>query len=191
MSNATTSVLARARPGDAVAAAFTALTWIAAYRLNTWAFAPAQASDFVSLVFLPAGVRILAVLIFGWPAAVGLFAGSLVTAAPIWHFPAAVVPGLISALGPVIAVYVGTRSMHLRDDLQGTTLRQMTLISIADGLCNAVPSNIFFWLQHRIATPYQDDLQMFVGDLLGTFILLYAAAVLMRLALKLRRALSS
>ena len=186
MSDATTPFLTRPRAGAAVASALTALTWIGAFRLNAWAFASAQSGNIVSLVFLPAGVRILAVLILGWPAAVGLFAGSLVTAAPIWHFPAAIVPGLISALGPVAAVSIGTRSMRLRDDLRGTTVQQMTVIAIVDGLCNAIPSNVFFWLQHRIATPYQDVVPMFVGDLVGTFALLYATAVLVRLVLRLR-----
>ena len=171
---------------DAGAAAIVALVWIGSFYLNDWAFSSAEKTAFVNLIFLPAGVRILAVLILGWPAAVGLFFGSLITAAPIWHLPAAIIPGFVSALGPAAAVFVGTRSMRLRDDLSGINVRQMALISIADGLCNAVPSNLFFWAQHRIASPWQDVLPMFVGDLLGTFALLYIGAFMLRLALKLR-----
>jgi len=171
---------------DAGAAAITALIWIGAFYLNEWVFFSTEKTAFVNLIFLPAGVRILAVLILGWPAAVGLFFGSLITAAPIWHLPAAIIPGVISALGPAAAVFIGTRSMRLRDDLSGINVRQMALISIADGLFNAVPSNLFFWAQHRIVSPWEDVLPMFVGDLLGTFALLYAGAFMLRLALKLR-----
>ena len=167
--------------GDAGAAAITALAWIGAFYLNEWAFAAAERNHFVSLVFVPAGVRILAVLILGWPAAIGLFFGSLITAAPIWHLPAAIIPGLISALGPAAAVGIGTCSMRLRDDLQGITPRQIAIISITDGAFNAIPSNLFFWLQHRVATPWHDVAPMFVGDLLGTAALLYLAGVVMRL----------
>ena len=177
----------RPAPGDAGAAAVTALVWIAAFYLNEWAFAVAERTHFVNLVFLPAGVRILAVLIVGWPAAIGLFFGSLITAAPIWHLPAAIIPGLISALGPAAAVGIGTRSMQLRDDLKGITPRQIAIISFADGLFNAVPSNLFFWLQHRVASPWQDVLPMFVGDLLGTVVLLYVAGVALRLLLRWRQ----
>ncbi len=113
----------------------------------------------------------------------GLFFGSLITAAPIWHLPAAIIPGFVSALGPAAAVFVGTRSMRLRDDLHGITVRQISLISVADGLFNAIPSNLFFWTQRRIATPWQDVLPMFVGDLLGTFALLYLGALVIRLVL--------
>ncbi len=172
---------------DAGAAAITVLVWVGAFYLNEWVFSSAEKTAFVNLVFLPAGVRILAVLIFGWPAAVGLFFGSLITATPIWHLPAAIVPGFVSALGPAAAVFVGTRSMRLRDDLSGINVRQMTLISIADGLFNAVPSNLFFWTQHRIIRPWQDVLPMFVGDLLGTFALLYLGALVMRLLLAAHR----
>lgn len=171
---------------DAGAVAIVALVWIGSFYLNDWIFSSAKKTAFVNLIFLPAGVRILAVLILGWPAAVGLFFGSLITAAPIWHLPAAIIPGFVSALGPAAAVFVGTRSMRLRDDLSGINVRQMMLISIADGLFNAVPSNLFFWSQHRIASPWQDVLPMFVGDLLGTFALLYLGAIMLRLALKLR-----
>ena len=171
---------------DAGSAAATALIWVGSFYLNEWVFSSAEKTAFVSLIFLPAGVRILAVLILGWPAAIGLFFGSLITAAPIWHFPAAIIPGFVSALGPAAAVFVGTRSMRLRDDLSGINVRQMALISIADGLFNAVPSNLFFWTQHRIVSPWQDVLPMFVGDLLGTFALLYLGAFMLRLALKLR-----
>ena len=173
--------------GDAGAAAITAVAWIGTFYLNEWAFAAAERTHFVNLVFLPAGVRILAVLIVGWPAAVGLFLGSVLTAAPIWHLPAALIPGLISALGPAAAVGVGTRSMRLRDDLKGITPRQIAIISITDGVFNAVPSNLFFWLKHRVATPWRDVAPMFVGDLLGTVALLYLAGFGLRLLLRWRQ----
>jgi hypothetical protein len=173
--------------GDVGAAAITALAWVGAFYLNEWAFATAERTHFVSLVFLPAGVRILAVLILGWPAAIGLFFGSLITAAPIWHLPAAIIPGLISALGPAAAVGIGTRSMRLRNDLKGITPRQIAIISITDGVFNAVPSNLFFWLQHRVATPWHDVAPMFVGDLLGTAALLYLAGFALRLLLRARQ----
>lgn len=181
-----TPIFRRPSANDAGAVAITALLWIGSFYLNEWAFTAAKKTSFVNLIFLPAGVRILAVLVLGWPAAIGLFLGSLVTAVPIWHLPAAIIPGFVSALGPAAAVFVGTRSMRLRDDLSGINVRQMTMISIADGLFNAVPSNLFFWSQHHIATPWQDVLPMFVGDLLGTFALLYVGAFALRLALKVR-----
>ncbi len=170
---------------DAAAIALTALLWIGAFYLNAWAFSSAEKTAFVSLIFLPAGVRILAVLIAGWPAAIGLFLGSLVTATPIWHLPAAIIPGFVSSLGPAAAVFVGTRSMRLRDDLRGINVRQMAIISIADGMFNAIPSNVFFWMQHRIITPWRDIAPMFVGDLLGTFALLYFGAIVFRLVLRM------
>ena len=186
MAESSSSIFRRPVLADAGAVAATALLWIGAFYLNAWLFASAAQTRLVDLVFLPAGVRILAVLIFGWSAAIGLFIGSVVTAAPIWHLPAALVPGLISALGPAAAVFVGTRSLQLRDDLSGIGLRQVAIISIADGAFNAVPSNVFFWWRHRIATPWQDVLPMFVGDLVGTFVLLYLGALALRLLLRAR-----
>ncbi len=187
MTPTATSIFRRPTIKDAAAAAITALLWIGAFYLNESAFHSAEKTAFVSLIFLPAGVRILAVLMLGWPAAIGLFLGSLVTAAPIWHLPAAIIPALISALGPAASVFVGTRALRLRDDLQGIRVSQMALIAVADGLSNALPSNVFFWTQHRIATPWQDVAPMFVGDFVGTFVLLYVGAMTLRLLAKVLR----
>ena len=170
----------------AATASLTALLWVGTFYLNDWVFAATEKTHFVNLVFLPAGVRILSVLVFGWPAVIGLFLGSVVTAIPFWHLPAALVPALISSSGPAAAVLVGRHSMSLQEDLQGIQPRQMAFISMADGAFNSLPSNLFFWLQGRVASPWQDVPPMFVGDLLGTFLLLYLGAVSVRLLLRWR-----
>ncbi len=177
----------RAVASDLGAVAATALAWIAAFHLNDWLFARAELSSFVSLIFLPAGVRVLSVLLLGWPAVLGLFVGVVIVAIPNWHLPAAFVPAAISAMAPAVAVTVATRSMRLRDDLAGITPRQMAIISFAEAALNALPSNLFFWAEGRTVSPWLDVWPMFLGDLLGTLLLLYCAAVLLRLFLRFQR----
>ncbi len=172
---------------DLGAAAATALAWIAAFHLNEWLFASLALTSYVSLIFLPAGIRVLSVLLLGRPAVLGLFVGVLVIATPHWQLPAALVPAVISCLAPAVAVAVATRSMALRDDLAGITLRQMAIMAALEGAINSVASNLFFWLDGRIPTPWKDVWPMFTGDLLGTILLLYASAFALRLLLRLHR----
>ena len=57
----------------------TALAWRAAFDLNMWLFSDAALTDRAHWVFLPAALRIMAVLILRTPGALGLMLGAYLT----------------------------------------------------------------------------------------------------------------
>jgi len=50
-----------------------AITWLIFFKLNAFIFASFEKSPFVNLVFIPAGVRLIAVLVFDELGVLGLF----------------------------------------------------------------------------------------------------------------------
>ncbi len=58
--------------------------WIGLYDLNCWAFEAFMVSPLIAWVFLPAAVRLLVVLLGGWPGALGLGLGTLITNGPVF-----------------------------------------------------------------------------------------------------------
>ena len=82
-----------------------AIAWTLLFKLNMWAFKSLEVNHFVSWIFLPAFIRILSVLLFGWAAVTGLIIGAIITSNPadIGHTTPYVL-ALISGVGPMIAV---------------------------------------------------------------------------------------
>ena len=58
---------------------FVALSWVGLWHLNNFLFDAAEVAPLVSLIFLPAILRPMAILLFGFPGAIGLILGAAVT----------------------------------------------------------------------------------------------------------------
>jgi hypothetical protein len=58
------------------------------------------------------------------------------------------------------------------------------VFAITGAVFNAVPHNIYFYLSDRMASPTDGLVPMFLGDLLGTLVVLYAVSFVLRLMFK-------
>jgi hypothetical protein len=65
-----------------------AVLFVGFFQLNNWAFSIFEYSEGISWVFLPAGFRVILVLVLGLPGALGLMLGSwfIDKTVPHWHF---------------------------------------------------------------------------------------------------------
>jgi len=141
-------------------------------------------SAYASWVFLPAALRMLAVLLCGWTGVVGLFLGSLATGLYTHGLSD---PGMLivlaglSALSPMVAFLICTRWFGWRSDLRGLKATQLVVLSVLVSLCGAGLHNLHFVAIGATADIGQTFTAMFVGDLVGTFIVLYGAKVLIGL----------
>lgn len=154
----------------------TAALWVSLYHLNEWAFTHFEESRGANWIFLPAGLRLLAVLVWGWAGALGLWVGTFVTASMVFGCGSAAVwvaPPL-SALAPLIAVGLLRKPLGLRPDLQGLRAADLAQLALASAtLSAALHSLAFVWVGAALANP-ADVITMLVGDLVGTFVVLYA-----------------
>jgi hypothetical protein len=163
-----------------------ALTWFALYELNTWLFSRIHLTGFISWIFLPAAIRMLAVMVGGWTGALGLFLGAILTNLSLLKyepFNIVVLAGL-STLGPLVAFNLCTRWLKLPRDLSGLQRSQLLVFAIAGAIFNTIPHNLYFYVTGLSPDAWSGVVPMFVGDLTGTLIVLYLASLAVRLLTK-------
>jgi len=116
---------------------FVALAWVGLWHLNGFLFNAAEVAPLVSLVFLPAILRPMAVLIFGVSGAIGLILGAAVTL-PLISPPSLPIlliilsNGLVAWLVLLLLRRIPTYRSELTYDMTGLTLRTIILFRGAD-----------------------------------------------------------
>jgi hypothetical protein len=165
----------------AVAASVAAL-WVGLFKFNSIFFEYLGVSQYISWVFLPAAIRMISVMLFDWVGAAGLFVGAVITSDPVLNhnFSDAITLAGMSALGPVLAVTFCTKWLRMSENFSGLGPRQLTLFGLVGALCNVIPHNIYFYVTDRMQSPLAGVIPMFVGDLLGTVIVLYVSALVLK-----------
>ena len=164
-----------------------ALTYWLLYQFNDWLFINFEVSRSISWIFLPAAIRIIAVLLFGWDGVAGLLSGSIVMAFP-WHGDASVNSCIVSALSsicPMLAVTSGAYLMKTKADLNGLSAKQLFVFALLGALINSLVQNLYFQLSGTANSWLTGLVPMFVGDFIGSMIILYCASMLIRFLLHL------
>jgi len=132
--------------------------------------------EFTHLVYLPAGVRLLAVAIYGWIGILGIMLGWLFchvfggekTLLECLYY------GFISGFSAFIAVLMWQRHYRVNDVFEGITSRLVVYLVL---MC-AVISSLIRYVYLASIDPLTSFLTVFfigcIGDILGSFIVLYA-----------------
>ncbi len=152
--------------------------------LNAYLAGYGQFSGGVVLVYLPAGLRLLLTLLFGWDALAGLLLSS-VAAIYYFHFPfdldRALVGGMLTAIAPYIAYLAARRVFRIEPELRNLDARKLLFCVVLYALVNALLLGL--WVDHvmKLGQPATTVRQVFVADLLGTLIVVYALKILLSL----------
>ncbi|THC41960.1 hypothetical protein [Massilia sp. Mn16-1_5] len=152
--------------------AFIALNW-----LNELAFIRLEQSNGINWVFLPAGIRLLATLLFGFAGFVGLLVASIYL--NFHHFTFAdevrALSGAIAAAGgPYLAYLFAKHWFDLGPRLANLTAGRLLFTGVLCGLMSPIFHHAFMWVQtgHVDWTAF---IAMTTGDIVGILIVLYAA----------------
>jgi hypothetical protein len=177
------------RPGTGAMVLFAmgvATVWVALFQLNDLLFSELNLTGFITWIFLPAAIRMFAVMIGGWAGALGLFVGAILTNLSLLEVEPlnAMVIAALSALGPVIAVHLCTRWLQLPGDLAGLQRSHLLVFALAGAVFNVFPHNLFFYTIGLSHDAWSGVLPMFVGDLSGTLVVLYLASFSIRIVAK-------
>ena len=160
-----------------------AIAWLFFFKLNSFIFSHLEKSQFVTLVFMPAGVRLVAVLIFNELGVIGLFVGALITSPIVGTNPTeALIISLISALNPYLAVLITKRLLHVDNLLKKLHAKELILMGLFSALLNSL-SHYFYFSLSNLRMSLESCESMFIGDLLGITLMLF----LFSLSLKLMR----
>ena len=128
-------------------------------------------------VFLPAGVRLVAVILFGWVGVVGLFVGNVLTPDDV-SFSHVLLLSAVSALAPKLALITGRRLLHLSPTLASLNPMHLAVLTVMASCYNAL---LRVGILNCLGNPQIvfNVLPMFVGDLVGTFMIFYLCLALL------------
>ena len=162
-----------------------AIAWLIFFKLNFLFFSYFEKSHYINWVFIPAGVRLISVLLFDEYAIVGLFIGALITSVGMIDSPTeAVLIGLISAINPYLAIRLTKRLLNVDTTLNGLNAKQLITMSFFAALFNCLSHNAYFYLVDPEQYEWLSCVSMFTGDFLGTLIVLYLFAFVLKMIRK-------
>ena len=149
--------------------------------LNDWLFRALAYAQGVSWVFLPSGLRLGLVLMFGGAGAVGVVIGSLFVGLDRPQaLGVTVVAALLSGFAPWLARWVCLRALGLRDNLSHLKARQLMQMALIFALISAVLHQVLYVSTGMSESLLKGTAVMALGDLLGTVLVLYGLKVVLR-----------
>ena len=145
------------------------------FRLNQFFDEQFVYSAGISLLFLPAGVKLLAVLVGRLPAIIGLLVVGVYLGTGIWPdkpMTSIVYFAVVSLMTYPIAAFGLMHVLHIRQDLSNLRYHHIVWLSLAASVLNGVAHN---WLYLSQGVTLSEDLwqksaAMAFGDFMGCFV---------------------
>lgn len=159
------------------------LLYIAGSIANDFLFSSLELHRGAHWVYLPAGFRMLSVLLLGTKGAIGIFLGSFLVVSflgksdLLGYF----VEPMISACAPLIVYYLALR-YGLSASLKNLNAKILTYLSAGCATSNATLHSMWYSARGVTESFIDSFIAMFVGDLLGTLIVIYAMQAYLRLS---------
>ena len=151
-----------------------ALIWLGSFNLNMWLFSSLHHSERADWIFMPAALRILAVLIFAETGAIGLALGAYLTLSHAPTSPPAYEMGMAvtSGLAPLLGLQVCRWIAPLGKDLAGLKPKDIIILSIVMAVANSLLVNTCLALAGKFDGDIIQLITIFVGDVVGAAIVL-------------------
>lgn len=155
----------------------TCIAYITLFYFNNYFFSSLEFSMGVNWIYLPSGFRLMFVLIFAEWGAIGLVLASICIN-NFYYFNgdifSIVAVGLVSGLSPLIARYLSRDRLGVDLELKNLTASKLIVVSVVFALLSALMHQVLFVWQGYTENFISSTFVMFVGDLIGTIVILYA-----------------
>jgi hypothetical protein len=157
-----------------------AVSFYLLFQLNNLLFEKLDYTYGVSWLFLPSGLRLALVLLFGFYGAIGVMLGTLLIGlGDDTTWVAAVLPSLISGLAPWLALDVSRRMFHLQTDLSNLNAALLLKMALVFAVISAVAHQLLYLSLGLTENFLKSTSVMAIGDLLGTLVVLYGLKLMM------------
>ena len=151
------------------------LLYSALFFFNDWLTETVKYDLGVSWIYLPAGLRLFLILIFGLSGAIGIAAASFAISY-FGVFPPDLVTcigiGLISGFAPLLAKWVVVSNIPINNDLSNLSLQKIIFCVVVYALMSAGLHQYWFVLRGLESGSLDHFLVMFVGDIAGSILLI-------------------
>lgn len=164
-------------------AGITTVMFLALNGINEFVFQQFEHSQGISWVFLPAGIRLLATLLFGFAGFVGLLLAGLYLNFHHFMFQdevRALSGAIAGAGGPYLAYLFAKHWFDLGPRLKNLTARRLLITGVLCGLMSPGFHHAFMWIQNGLVD-WTALMAMITGDIVGILIVLYTAKALIKL----------
>lgn len=170
---------------DCVTVIGIAVAWLAAFKLNEWAFSGTVHSARANWIFLPAAIRVIAVLLFGNWGALGLVVGAylVVSGAGGDNGMHSFILAVSSGIAPLLAVIALKRCFSISNTLAGLRPWHIIALSVACAASNTALLNGYLWLAGHLHSDFVQIATVFIGDVLGMAIVLLVLSVALSFAM--------
>ncbi len=149
------------------------LAYAVLFYANDWLMAFLEASPGVNWIYLPAGLRLFLVLIFGLSGAIGIStASALITFGRdlgediISIFGI----GLISGFGPYLARLLVIRNLKINPDLSNLNIQMIAISVLVFALLSTGQHQVWFVLMGIPSGSLSNAIAMLIGDILGALL---------------------
>jgi hypothetical protein len=152
----------------------TAFLWVLFYQINILLFHKAELSPIVSWVFLPAGIKIISVIVFDELGVLGLFFGAIATYY-ISNLNAGnpLILATVSASSPFFAVHASRYILKLDSLYSNLKGIHLFLIAFVYAVTNTLFHQLYLGVHMRNLVGFANNqFAMFCGDLSGSLLLL-------------------
>jgi hypothetical protein len=155
--------------------AISALLYSALFFLNDWLTETLKYDLGVSWIYLPAGLRLFLILIFGLSGAIGIAAASFAISY-FGVFPPDLLTcigiGLISGFAPLFAKWVVVSNTYISNDLSNLSMQKILLCIVVYALMSSGFHQYWFELRDLESGSLNHFLVMFIGDVAGSILLI-------------------
>jgi hypothetical protein len=166
-----------------------AVLFVSFFELNGWMFGFFEYSVGINWVFLPAGFRIILVLVLGLPGALGIIWGTWFIDSALFNSETGVLAfmtGLVSGLTPWLVMKYLQRRQWLSPQLHALTASKLLNITLIFSAASALAHQLVWWLLDRPELNIWVDIwPMFLGNVLGALLMLYGFKFLLEFTRKM------
>ncbi|WP_321865262.1 MASE1 domain-containing protein [Paraburkholderia tropica] len=163
----------------------TVVVFVLSLWINQEVFTHSEFVRGVNWIYLPSGVRLLATLLFGADGAIGLLVASWLVDF-LYFFPndpiRSIAGGIIATIAPYAVYRIARERYGLRASLTNLTPKRLLVLALAFSVANPLLTNIWLALNDNTTNIGERFFAMFVGDLSGAVIVLYAMKALISIA---------
>jgi integral membrane sensor domain MASE1 len=143
----------------------------------------------ISLVFIPAGFKLLCLMVGGGAAALGLFLAAIYLSMRVWDHTGLMqmVYFAVAAVGTYYAaVLVIKKLLRINDTLSNLRYLHIIVLSAAASILNGTVHNVVYVWQDKVKLDhfFANAAAMVMGDFLGCFIVIMFFHVCIELAFK-------